>query len=68
MPAQVNGIWLRREGDDAVVTATDIYGREVELIREHIEGPFSHHISEHGIKQLFDSAYWNSYRPERVTR
>ena len=56
--AQVMGIWLKREGDWAVVTAEDIYGREVELIREHLDGPFSHNISEHGIRRRFDEAYW----------
>jgi hypothetical protein len=57
-PAQVMGIWLKRVGDYAVVTAEDIYGHEVELIREHIEGPFSHNISEHGINKLFGEEYW----------
>lgn len=57
-PAQVMGIWLKREGDWMVVTADDIYGREVELIREHAEGPISHNISEHGISAKFDEVYW----------
>jgi hypothetical protein len=52
------GIWLKRVGDYAVVAAEDIYGHEVELIREHIEGPFSHNISEHGINKLFGEEYW----------
>jgi len=52
------GIWLKREGDWMVVTAEDIYGREVELIRERAEGPISHNISEHGINRLFEKAYW----------
>ena len=58
--AQVMGIWLKREGDQMVVTAEDIYGREVELIRTHADGPISHNISEHGIQRLFDKAYWDA--------
>ena len=57
-PAQVMGIWLKRVDDDMVVTAEDIYGHEVELIRERAEGPISHNISEHGINGLFDKEYW----------
>lgn len=57
-PAQVKGIWLRRVGDYAVVSAEDIYGRDVELIRERIDSPFSHNISEHGINRRFTEAYW----------
>jgi hypothetical protein len=74
-PAQVMGIWLKREGDWAVVTAEDIYGREVELIREYVEGPFSHNISEHGINHRFDEAYWADcnkhvaeYRAKKASR
>jgi hypothetical protein len=61
-PAQVMGIWLKRVGDDMVVTAEDIYGHEVELIRERAEGPISHNISEHGIKRLFSEEYWRRAR------
>ena len=53
-PVPVMGIWLRREGDYAVVLGEDIHGRSVELMREHIGGPFSHNISEHGIAAKFE--------------
>lgn len=52
----VMGIWLRREGDYAVVLAEDSQGKTVELIREHVDGPFSHNISEHGIASRFEQA------------
>ena len=57
-PAQVMGIMLMRDGDDMVVLAEDISGRQVELIRERAEGPISHNISEHGINSLFGKAFW----------
>jgi hypothetical protein len=57
-PAKVMGIWLKRVGDDIVITGEDIYGHEVELIREHFDGPISHNISEHGINQRFNDEYW----------
>lgn len=56
-PVHVMGICLRRIGDDVVVFGEDRYGCEVELIREHYEGPISHNISEHGIRDRFESAY-----------
>ncbi len=38
----VTAIWLRREGDHAIVLA-EMNGKFVEIIREYIEGgPFSH--------------------------
>jgi hypothetical protein len=55
-PAKVMGIYLKREGDDIVVMGEDIYGHQVELIREHHDGPISHNISEHGINQRFSDA------------
>jgi hypothetical protein len=61
-PAQVKGIWLKRSGDYVVVSAEDIYGRDVELIREHIDGCFSHNISEHGINRRFSDAYWDAIK------
>jgi hypothetical protein len=61
-PAQVKGIWLRRSGDYVIVSAEDIYGRDVELIREHIAGVFSHNISEHGINRRFYDAYWKAIK------
>lgn len=47
----VMGIWLRREGDYAVVYV-EKDGKRYEAIREHYEGAFSHHISEHGLAGL----------------
>jgi hypothetical protein len=45
----VDGIWLRREGEYAVVLA-ELDGKWVEVIREHVEGPFSHIVEPDGIK------------------
>jgi hypothetical protein len=47
----IKGIWLRREGDYAVVYV-EKDGVSYEAIREHVDGPFSHHISEHGLADL----------------
>ena len=44
----VSGIWLRREGNYAVVLV-EHEGEFVEVIREHIEGPFSHIVEPTGI-------------------
>ena len=53
-PVSIMGIWLRREGDYAVVYV-EKDGKRYEAIREYI-GPidctFSHHISEHGLAGL----------------
>lgn len=48
----VMGIWLRREGDDVIVYVEKEDGKRYEAIREHVHGPFSHHISEHGLAGL----------------
>lgn len=42
-------IWLRREGQHAVVLIEVGKGQWVELIRENIDGPFSHIIEPSGI-------------------
>lgn len=55
----VMGIWLKRTGDDVVVTAETVTGEEVELIREPAEGAVSHNISEHGIRARFDKDFWD---------
>ena len=55
---QVMGIWLRREGDDIVVSAEDLGGHDIELIRERFDGPISHNISEHGIRDRFSADFW----------
>jgi len=52
----VQGIWLRREGDYAVVYVTKADGKSYEAIREYIgpiENTFSHHISGHGLEGLW---------------
>lgn len=46
----VDGIWLRREGDDAVVLV-ERDGRWLEIIREHIDGPFSHICEPNGVRE-----------------
>ncbi len=48
----IKGIWLRREGDYAVVYIEKADGKSYEAIREHVEGSFSHHISEWGLAGL----------------
>jgi len=48
-PVLVRGIWLRREGDHAVVLA-EVDGEWVEVIREHVDGPFSHIVEPNGIR------------------
>ena len=53
MATEVTGIWLRREGDDAVVLA-EINGSFVEVIRERAEGPFSHIVEDDGMQAIAD--------------
>jgi len=48
----IKGIWLRREGDFAVVYVEKGDGKSYEAIREFVDSPFSHHISEHGLAGL----------------
>lgn len=54
-PAEVMGIWLRRVGNDIVVSVEDAKGQNIEVIREHAEGPISHNVSEHGIRARMDT-------------
>ena len=53
MPKQVavavDGIWLRREGDHAVVLV-ERDGRWLEIIREYIDAPFSHICEPNGVR------------------
>jgi hypothetical protein len=51
-PVLIQGIWLMRKGDYAVVLVEFPDGRQVEAIREHIDGPFSHFIHDHGLENL----------------
>jgi len=46
---EVKGIWLVREGDHAVVKVWMPDGTYREVIREHIDGPFSHCVHAGGI-------------------
>lgn len=51
----IKAIWLRHEGDYAVVYVEKADGKSYEAIREHIgpiECTFSHHISESGLANL----------------
>lgn len=48
----IKGIWLRREGNYAVVYVEKEDGKSYEAIREHCEGYFSHHITEWGLAGL----------------
>ena len=48
----IKGIWLRREGDYAVVYVEKEDGKSYEAIREFVDGQFSHHITEHGLAGL----------------
>lgn len=49
-------ITLRREGDFAVVEIErgGIGGQQVEVIREHVDGPFSHSITPLGIAEILE--------------
>jgi hypothetical protein len=48
----MEAIWLRRDGQHAVVLIEATKGQWVELIRENLDGPFSHIIEPTGIKRL----------------
>ena len=47
----LRGIWLLREGDDVVVLAWMPDGTYREVIREDIDGPFSHCVHAGGIRR-----------------
>ena len=49
-PVPVMGIHLWRHGYDAIVEVEFPDGRIVEVMREHIDGSFSHWITEHGLR------------------
>ena len=51
VPVTVQGVWLRREVEHAVVLV-ERDGRWIEIIREHIDGPFSHIVEPAGIRRL----------------
>lgn len=54
-PILIQGVWLVRDGDYAVVRVEFPDGRIVEVIREHIDGAFSHNITEHGLRSRRDN-------------
>ncbi len=39
---EIKGVWLRRAGDHVIVEAWMPDGTYREIIREHLDGPFSH--------------------------
>ena len=52
---KIEGLWLRREGDHVVVLA-EVDGNWVEVIREHVDGSFSHIVEPDGIALRADIA------------
>jgi hypothetical protein len=52
---EVKGIWLQREGDYAVVIM-ETGGKQIELIREPLDCPFSHYVHTGGIQRAIDEA------------
>lgn len=52
----IQGIWLRREGDYAVVLVEYPNGETIEVIREHVDGSFSHFIHDWGLASKRDKA------------
>lgn len=57
MAILIKGISLKRVGNHAVVYAEDVFGNEIEVIRELYDGCFCHHVSEGGIRDCFDKSY-----------
>jgi hypothetical protein len=47
---EIKGVWLRREGDYVVVETWMPDGSYREVVREHIDGNFSHCVHAGGIK------------------
>jgi len=54
-PVGVESISLVRKGDYAVVEV-QVRGKYFEVMREHIEGNFSHNVSAGGIRLRLDEA------------
>ena len=50
----IKGVWLRRSGDHAIVSIETEDGRDIEIIREHWDGNYSHSVSEHGLRLAID--------------
>ena len=55
-PVEVDGIWLRREGDYAVVLI-ERNGEWIEIIREHFDGSFSHICEPNGVRAKEEGAH-----------
>lgn len=49
----ITAIWLKRIGDHAIVEV-EVDGKFVQVIREHIDGAFSHIVEESGIKHAVE--------------
>lgn len=47
----LQGVCLRRVGDFAIVEVQTADGEHVEVIREHVESNFDHHVSASGIRE-----------------
>lgn len=54
-PISITGLWLRREGQHAVVLA-EMGGEWIEVIRDLAEGPFSHIAEPAGIYARLEAA------------
>jgi hypothetical protein len=52
----ISGIFLRREGEHAVVEV-EVDGRWVEICREHMDGSFSHIVEPVGIRRQCARGY-----------
>lgn len=49
-PISITGLMLRRQGDHAIVEV-EVEGVWVEIIKEHLDGNFSHIVEPAGIRQ-----------------
>lgn len=60
-PFAVEGVWLRRDGDHAVVLV-EVEGEWHEVIREHYDGNFSHITESGGIRSRVNEAWLMRYK------
>ena len=51
----IEGVWVRREGA-RVIVLVQVDGGWVEVIREGIDGPFSHTVASSGIRRRLPGA------------
>ncbi len=47
-------VWIHRSGDNIVVELEAPDGSWVEVIREHVDGNYSHIVEPAGIQQCFE--------------